>query len=245
MALVAILLLAMPARGTAADLAVDLELVLAVDVSGSIDADEAQLQRSGYVQAFLDPKVADAIRSGPYGRIAVTYVEWAGDHHQETVIGWTVLDGGASVTAFADRLAETPVGRERWTSISGALLYAAGLFDGNGVEGVRRVIDVSGDGFNNSGPLLPPVRDAVLARGITINGLPIVNDRPNPWGGEPTRGLDAYYRDYVIGGPGAFLVVAEGFGSFAQAILTKLLLEIAGMPPPAELAACPRCTELP
>jgi hypothetical protein len=234
-----------PGRAVADGVPVDLELVLAVDVSGSVDPDEAELQRRGYVQAFLNPRVINAIRSGPYGRIAVTYLEWAGDHYHQTVIGWTLLDGRDTIAAFADRLAETGIGRERWTSISAALATAAGLFGGSGYEGTRRVIDVSGDGPNNSGPPLLPVRDAVVAQGITINGLPIVNDRPNPWGGDPPRDLDAYYRNNVIGGPGAFIVVADGFDAFAQAILTKLLLEIAGTAPPTDHAACPRCGEAP
>ncbi len=244
-ALLLLLALLAPGRTAADGIPVDLELVLAVDVSGSIDPDEAELQRRGYVQAFLNPKVMNAIRSGPYGRIAVAYVEWAGDHYQQTVVGWTLLDGRDAIAGFADRLAETGIGRERWTSISAGLAYAAALFESSGFEGTRRVIDISGDGPNNSGPPLIPMRDAVVSRGITINGLPIVNDRPNPWGGEPPRDLDAYYRDNVIGGPGAFIVVADGFDAFAQAILTKLLLEIAGAAPATQHAACPRCGELP
>ncbi|WP_448187648.1 DUF1194 domain-containing protein [Azospirillum sp. sgz301742] len=244
-ALLLLLILAPPGRAVAGGVPVDLELVLAIDVSGSIDPDEAELQRRGYVQAFLNPKVIDAIRSGPYGRIAVVYMEWAGDHYQQTVIGWTLLDSRDAIAAFADRLAEAGIGRERWTSISMALTAASGLFEGSAYEGTRRVIDVSGDGPNNSGPPLLPVRDALVAKGITINGLPIVNDRPNPWGGEPPRDLDQYYRNNVIGGPGAFIVVADGFDAFAQAILTKLLLEIAGTDPSTEHAACPHCNELP
>ncbi|HYG91565.1 MAG TPA: DUF1194 domain-containing protein [Azospirillum sp.] len=240
-----LLLLALPGRVWAGGIPVDLELVLAVDVSGSIDPEEAQLQRRGYVEAFLNPKVINAIRSGPYGRIAVTYVEWAGDHYQQTMMGWTLLDGRDSITGFADRLAETGIGRERWTSISAGLTYSGALFETSPFEGTRRVIDVSGDGPNNSGPPLSLAREGVLARGITINGLPIVNNRPNPWGGEPPRDLDQYYRENVIGGPGAFIVVADGFDAFAQAILTKLLLEIAGTPPPTEHATCPNCAELP
>lgn len=244
-ALLLLLALALPGRAAADGIPVDLELVLAVDVSGSIDPEEAQLQRRGYVEAFLNPKVVHAIRSGPYGRIAIAYVEWAGDQYQQTVIDWTLLDGPGAIAAFADRLAETVVGRERWTSISAGLTYAAALFGTSGYEGVRRVIDVSGDGPNNSGPPLSLARDVVLKKGITINGLPIVNDRPNPWGGEAPRDLDRYYRDNVIGGPGAFVVVADGFDAFAQAILSKLLLEITGTPPATDHAACPRCAELP
>ncbi|HEY0836530.1 MAG TPA: DUF1194 domain-containing protein [Azospirillum sp.] len=252
--LLLVLALALAGRAWGADAPVDLELVLAVDVSGSVDEEEAQLQRLGYVEAFQNAKVADAIRSGPYGRIAVTYIEWAGEHYQRTVVDWMVLDGAGAPRAFADTLAMAPIGRERWTAIGAAIEFCAPRFDGNGFEGTRKVIDISGDGPNNNGPPVEWARDAALARGITINGLPIVNDRPNPWGGEAPRDLDAYYRNRVIGGPGAFIVVAQDFGAFALAILNKLLLEIAGArpdgaPPAASprhaFAACPGCGDLP
>lgn len=230
LALLPLLLAGLGSAPAKADKPVDLELVLAVDVSGSVDPEEAALQRSGYVAALRDPKIRKAIRSGPMGRIAVVYVEWAGDFFQRTAVDWTVLDSEASIDGFAKAVDAVPTMTAQWTSISGAIDYAVRLFDGNGLEGTRQVIDVSGDGVNNRGRPVTAARDEAVARGITINGLPILNDRPNPWGGEPVRNLDTYYRDNVIGGPGAFLVPALGFDAFAEAILSKLLLEIAQSP---------------
>lgn len=221
-------LIGAPTIGAAADLQVDLELVLAVDVSGSVDAVEARLQREGYIAALRHPRVIAAIQGGMFGRIALTYVEWAGDRYQRTVLDWTLIEDPESAEAFAGALAETPLSSERWTSLSGALDYAAKRFEGNGFRGFRRVIDISGDGYNNRGGRVEVARDRAVARGITINGLPIVNDRPNPWGGLPPLHLDRYFEQRVIGGPGAFIVVAEDYTAFASAILSKLLLEIAG-----------------
>ncbi|WP_109096448.1 DUF1194 domain-containing protein [Azospirillum sp. TSH64] len=215
----------------AAQTPVDVELVFAVDVSGSVDPDEAKLQRNGYVQALLNPKVQAAIRGGPFGRISATYVEWAGESHQHTVVGWTELSDPASIERFAASVAEAPMMTEQWTSISAVIDYAVPLFGNNGFEGTRRVIDISGDGENNRGRPVEEARDAAVARGITINGLPILNDRPNPWGGAAPNDLEAYYREHVIGGPGAFLVPARDFDAFADAILSKLLLEVSGVPP--------------
>ncbi len=214
-----------------ADAPVDLELVLAVDVSGSVDAEEGRLQREGYVAALTDPKVQAAIRGGPYGRIAVTYMEWAGDGFQRVTVPWTLLSDRNSVESFASSIAESPYLTAQWTSISAAIDFSARLFNDNGFEGVRRVIDVSGDGVNNRGRPVQWARDEAVAAGITINGLPILNDRPNPWGGAAPTNLDGYYQDHVIGGPGAFLVPAVSFEAFADAILSKLLLEISGLPP--------------
>ena len=225
----------------AEDLPVDLELVLAVDISGSVDEVEALLQREGYIAALRHPHVIEAIQSGMFGRIAVAYVEWAGDHYQRIMLDWTVIEDAAGAQGFADALAETPLMTAHWTSLSAAIDYAAPLFEGNGLEGFRRVIDISGDGYNNRGRPVERARDAAVAAGITINGLPIVNDRPNPWGGSPPRDLDLYFEQRVIGGPGAFIVVAEDYTAFASAILSKLLLEIAGdQPPPRALAAAVR-----
>jgi len=213
----------------ASALEVDLELVLAIDVSRSVDDEEAQLQREGYMQALTDKRIIDAIRSGALGKIAVTYIEWAGSTYQQTVIDWTVIDGPDSAKAFALRIKEAPRVAEMWTSISGALIYGAAKFENNGYEGKRRVIDVSGDGRNNSGPDVVAIRDAVVARGIVINGLPIMSERPN-FGRPPERDLDIYYEQNVIGGPGSFLVPAHDFPDFARAVRTKLIKEISGLP---------------
>jgi len=208
---------------------VDLELVLAVDVSGSIDEVEAGLQRDGYLKAIVSPSVVGAITSGRRRRIAVTYVEWAGGHYQRTVVDWMVIRDMGSAKAFAGKLAAQPIVAAAWTSISGAMEYALLRFRENPHKGTRRVIDISGDGRNNSGGPVPPARASVLAKGITINGLPIINDRPNPYGRPPDKDLDKYYKSQVIGGKGAFIVVAEGFEAFAEAIRAKLMREIADM----------------
>ena len=232
-ALIAALVAAPCLPAAAQDLPVDLELVLAVDISGSVDEAEAKLQREGYIAALRHPQVIEAIQGGMFRRIALTYVEWAGDYYQRTMLDWTLVENAADANALADALAETPLMSAHWTSISGAIDFAASLFDDNGFEGFRRVIDVSGDGYNNRGRPVEDARDDAVKKGITINGLPIVNDRPNPWGGAPPKDLDLYYEEQVIGGPGAFIVVAEDYTSFASAILSKLLLEIAGTTPPA------------
>lgn len=219
-----------PGPAAAEPLPVDLELVLAVDVSGSIDAFEARQQREGYLSAIVNPAVVSAIEFGELGRIAVTYVEWAGAPFQTTVVDWTLIDGKESARAFADALAARPVNAFMWTSISHAIDYAATLFEGNGFEGTRRVIDVSGDGPNNRGRSVLAARDDAVAAGITINGVPILNDRPQPFG-LPTPmelNLDRYYESSVIGGPNAFMVIAQDFQAFGSAILSKLIKEIAG-----------------
>ena len=227
--------LCLPAGGAAAERAVDLELVLAVDVSGSIDIEEARLQRQGYVQALRHPAVLDAIQHGRLGRIAVTYMEWAGAHFQRNVVGWREISDAPSAAAFAEALERQAVTTELWTSISTAIDVAAASFEDNGFRGRRRVIDVSGDGPNNRGDFVVEARDRALAEDIVINGLAIINGRPGRYGYPPLPDLDLYYEDCVIGGQGAFVVVAEGFGDFGRAILRKMLLEIAGRTPPARL----------
>jgi Protein of unknown function (DUF1194) len=219
----------------AADLPVDLELVLAVDVSGSIDAEEARQQREGYVAAVADPAVVQAIGANFHRRIAVTYMEWASGDYQRVVIDWSLIEGAADAAAFAARLAASPRRTARWTSISSAIDAAVPLFDGNGYAGERRVIDVSGDGPNNRGRPVREARDDAVARGIVINGLPILNDRPQPFD-LPTPmaiALDRYFADHVIGGPGSFVLPAQDFTDFRTAILSKLIREIAadGAPP--------------
>lgn len=209
---------------------VDLELILAIDVSGSIDEEEAALQRQGYLQALVDPQVIAAVSGGPKRKIGITYIEWAGYHYQRLVVEWAVISDKASAEAFVAKLNAVPVSTERWTSISGAIEFAMKRFEVSPYRGTRRVIDISGDGRNNNGRDLGETRGEALAKGIIINGLPIVNDRPTRWGTPPERDLDLYYRDYVIGGPGAFYIVADGFNAFANAIRTKLVREISGAP---------------
>lgn len=206
---------------------VDLELVLAVDVSWSMDIDEQQIQRQGYVDAFRHPEVIQAIQTGLYGRIAVTYVEWAGDILQQTVVPWTVIDSPESSTGFASALTvETPA-RFRRTSISEALIYSGSLFDNNGYEGTRRLVDISGDGPNNQGRPVELARDELVNNGITINGLPVMIKRNNPGGFQQLDALDIYYEDCVIGGAAAFVIPVQDPRRFGEAIRRKLVLEIA------------------
>jgi len=219
---------AFPAR---ADTPVDLELVLAVDVSGSMDTAEAELQRNGYLNALVDPRVVRVIQAGFRGAVAVSYIEWAAFGHNVIVADWAAIRDNETAQAFAAGIADKPVSRGMYTSISGIIEYALPTFDGNGFDGLRRVIDISGDGANNAGNLVPAARDLAVAAGITVNGLPIVNDRINPFGRPQIPNLDLYYRECVIGGRGAFIVVAQGFDAFAEAIRRKLIFEIAGRAP--------------
>ncbi len=222
---------------------VDLELVIAVDVSLSMDLDEQALQREGYVKAFLDPQVISAIEQGLHGRIAVAYVEWAGAISQYVTVNWTLIDGREAAAEMSALLAEAPIARLRRTSISGALVFSAGLFDDNGYRGMRRVIDVSGDGPTNQGTRTDLARDAVVARGITINGLPFVPSPDGPLSLFDLPDLDIYYEDCVIGGPGSFSLPVHSATEFAEAIRNKLVLEIAGAERPKLIrtsAAAPR-----
>jgi hypothetical protein len=218
------------AGGALAQVLVDLELVLAVDVSLSMDLDEQRLQRDGYVAAFRDSEVQTAITAGPHGRIAVTYVEWAGPSVQNVVIPWTLIDGPAAAQAVADKLEQQPIMRARMTSISQALAFAGHLFESSGVKGIRRVIDVSGDGPNNAGPLVTLVRDELVAQGIAINGLPILLKKPSSF--FDIADLDIYYSECVIGGTGAFMIPIRERVEFKTATRRKLLLEIADDQPP-------------
>ena len=229
---VAFLLAVMISRAEARiDTPVDLELALAVDISRSIDEGEALLQRQGYIRAFRDPEVIRAIRSGVLRRIAVTYFEWAGMKLPEVVVGWTLIEDQASAFAFAETLDRIAPHAARRTSISRAIDFALPLFEGNGVEGTRRVIDVSGDGPNNWGDLVTRARDRAAATGVTVNGLPILDEGGGLFSSFNIPDLDLYYRDCVIAGPGAFIVVAADFTDFARAIRRKLILEIAGHRP--------------
>ena len=239
-ALVAIVLtLFVPAVSSAAEQSVDLELALAVDVSGSVDGEEALLQRYGYVDAFRHPDVIRAIEHGILGRIAVAYYEWAGFGHMRVIVGWTEIAGRPDAEAFALALTRNPPVTARRTAISSAIDFAAPWFEGNGFEGTRRVIDISGDGANNWGGPVTVARDRAVALGVTINGLPIVNGRPGPGGFPQDPNLDLYYRDCVIGGAGAFYIAADGFESFAEAIRRKLIVEIAGGVPGPAAGAIP------
>ena len=221
-------LLSTAAHAGAPEREVDVALVLAVDVSWSMDPDEQELQRQGFVEAFRSPEVHDAIRRGMLGRIAVTYFEWASASHQQPVVPWTVIDDAQGALAFADRLSRQPPGRAYYTSISGAIDFGVTLLARSDVEAARQVIDVSGDGPNNDGRAVTPARDAAIARGIVINGLPLMLKRPTQsW---DIENLDEYYRDCVIGGAGAFLVPVRERAQFAGAIRTKIIREIADMP---------------
>jgi Protein of unknown function (DUF1194) len=212
-----------PAR---AEEPVDVLLVLAVDVSRSVDEDEARLQREGYRNAVSDPLVVEAIRGGMIGAIGIAYVEWAGAEYQRLVLPWTRIGTPADAFSWASRLDEAPRASLSWTSISGALDYSHRVLADAPFEGTRRVIDVSGDGVNNSGGPVEAARDKLVADGVTINGLPIMNDRPT-FGRLPPVPLDDYFRESVIGGPSAFVIVAEDFESFGLAVKRKLIREIA------------------
>lgn len=209
---------------------VDIELILAVDISGSIDPDEAKLQRDGYARAIADPAVVKAIRTGVHGRIAVSYFEWADATTQGSLVEWMLISDQASAEAVSRRLQEHPIRTARRTSISGAIQFAIPIFGSGPHKGVRRVLDISGDGPNNDGAPVDLLRDQALAAGIVINGLPIMNGRVNTWGFPVLEDLDRYYEGCVIGGPGSFVVVAEGFDTFFEAIRRKLILEIASAP---------------
>jgi hypothetical protein len=214
-----------------ADTAVDLELILAVDVSRSMDPDEQALQRDGYIAAITHPDVIAAIGSGARRKIALTYVEWAGPELQSTVVDWRVIDGAAAAGAFAAALKQAPIQGYRGTAISDGIVFSATRFDGNGFEATRRVIDVSGDGPNNMGMPIELAREAVVRKGITINGLPIMIKQPG--GFAAIADLDIYYQDCVIGGTGAFTIVIRSADQFAEAIRRKLVLEIADRTPQA------------
>jgi hypothetical protein len=210
---------------------VDLELVLAVDISRSMDYEEHELQRNGYVEAFRHRDVINALTSGPEGRIAVTYMEWANEPRQ--VVRWTIIDSEKAARAFADELAEIPIYGERRTSISTALYEAARLIEENDIASHRQVIDVSGDGANNYGPPVEQARDAVLEKEIVINGLPILlnQERGGGWGnqGVDIDRLDRYYKHCVIGGPAAFIAPVFNLNQLSATIRKKLVLEIAGL----------------
>lgn len=224
-ALLLALVLALPVR---AETEVDLELVLAVDISRSMSGADLAIQRQGYAEALRSAEVLAAIQGGLAGRIGVTYVEWSGADWQRVLAGWTIVESAADAAALAARITAETGGSLRRTSISEGLLFAASRFETSPFAARRRVIDISGDGPNNEGPPVTAARDAVLARGITINGLPVMSGlAADPlW---HIDNLDLYYRDCVIGGPGAFVLPVRGLGAFAAAVRRKLVLEISGL----------------
>src|SRR5215510_3517576 len=224
---------------------VDLALALAIDISGSIDPDEAKLQREGYVQAFRDPVIVKAILGGSHGRIAVAYYEWSDAWVQRLLIDWTLLDSEAAIVAFTTQLANAPISIARRTSISGAIRYAIPLFGRSPYDAERKVLDISGDGSNNDGGLVTEMRYEALKEKIVINGLPIMNDRPNPFGFPNETDLDRYYLACVTGGPRSFVEVAHNFDDFPRAVRKKLLQEVADLGPRHDIDVGGRLGELP
>ena len=229
--LASLVALSMPLRAAEQ---VDLLLVLASDVSRSVDTRKFELQRQGYAAALSNPRVIEAIKSGPHGRIAICFLEWSGATSQKIVIDWTIVSDMASARRIGDQMLELPRSFADRTSISAGLEFSMNILEQAPFTATRRTIDVSGDGTNNSGRDVATVRDEVLAKGVTINGLVIFSDSPLPWNPEhtnPPGGLDTYYRNNVIGGPGAFVMAAENHNSFGQAIVKKLIAEIAWVEP--------------
>ncbi len=219
---------ASPAEAVDGPVAVDLELVLAVDISYSMDPEEQALQRQGYVEAIQSREVLDAISKGLIGKIAITYIEWAGYHEQRQIVPWTVVDSAASAKAFTDAILANPIRRAYRTSLSGAIAFSTASLDNNGFNGTRQVIDISGDGPNNHGPAVTDVRAAALEKGIIINGLPILLKRPNTaWA--DIDDLDLYYQQCVIGGPGAFVIPIRTREEFIAATRRKLILEVSNI----------------
>ena len=212
---------------------VNVELVIAVDVSYSMDMDELAIQREGYAQAIVSKDFLQALRAVPGSKVAVTYFEWSMSGDEKIIIPWRVIDGPESADAVAAEIMKTPVRRGSSTSISGAINFAVRLFEENPYRGLRRVIDISGDGPNNDGAPVTGARDAALAKGIIINGLPIMVKEPSSM--IDIENLDLYYEDCVIGGPGAFSITIKDRERFREAIRTKLVLEVAGLTPESEI----------
>jgi Protein of unknown function (DUF1194) len=226
----ALIVLALSALAALAAEPVDLLLVLSSDVSRSVDHPKFLLQREGYAAAVSNTQVLDAIKSGPHGKIALCFIEWSGYGAQKVVIDWTVIDGAASARKFGDQLVELPRSFADRTSISGGIDFSVAQLARAPFDAARRTIDVSGDGTNNAGREVRLARDEAVAKGMVINGLVILSERQMPWNAEhtnPPGGLENYYRENVIGGPGAFVMVAEDFKSFGRAIIKKMIAEIA------------------
>ena len=216
---------------------VDVELALAVDISFSMDPEEQELQRDGYVTALTSREFLQALRSGALGKVAVSYFEWAGLFDQTILMPWRLIESPETADAVAREIARAPFRRAPRTSIYGALQFAKPLFDASGYRGQRQVIDVSGDGVNNMGPPVTQMRDDMLAAGITINGLPIMLRRQSGYGmwGMAYEHLDIYYEDCVIGGLGSFVIAIKERDQFKEATRNKLIQEVAGRTPDARV----------
>ncbi len=209
---------------------VDLELVIATDSSGSIGDEEAAVQRQGVAAAFRNPEIAKIISLGSYGKIAVAYLDWSNQFDNTVVVDWMIIRNKETAEEFATKLVEQPRTYGRRTHISSAIISGMELIENNNYQGTRRTIDISGDGPNNGGLPLAPVREEAIAKGITINGLPILIDEGG-YGDANSAGIDQYYARCVIGGRGSFAIVARGFNDFARAVRRKLILEISGLVP--------------
>jgi hypothetical protein len=238
----ALLALALSLPASAGAETVDLQLILAADVSRSVDNEEFQLQREGYAAALTDPRVLKAIQSGPYRSVAVSFIEWAGSEAQHVVADWHIVRDDESAHDIANILLTAPRSFVGFTSISAAIDYSMQHFTKSGVDSDRRVIDISGDGTNNGGRPVGDARDEAVAAGVTINGLAILNLRPqfgNYAHTQPPEGLGEYYKRNVTGGPGSFVIVIEDFKSFAEALTNKLVTEIASSGAPVHASAAP------
>ncbi|MEL6202176.1 MAG: DUF1194 domain-containing protein [Pseudomonadota bacterium] len=218
---------------------VDVELVLAVDVSGSMSEHELRIQRQGYTKAFRSDQVIAAIEAGLIGAIAVTYVEWAGEDLQRHVIPWMKIANADDAYEFADRLASAPRGNMNYTSISGAITTAMVSLESNHFTGMRQVIDVSGDGMNNQGIMASHARDEAVSRGIIINGLPLMTDPLSFRFKGAEVSLDTYYQFCVIGGPGSFLIPVTNWNGFADAVRRKIIMEVASLSPARDTRRLP------
>jgi hypothetical protein len=245
--LVALACPVLPVTAGPVDVDVDLELVLAADTSGSMDVDEQRLQREGYARALRQPEVIRAIVGGAYGRIALTYIEWASPDQHLVIVPWTIVSTKSDASVFGDRIAALPLTQRGGTSISSALLFSAEQFHTSGARSFRQVVDVSGDGPNNLGPPVDVTRDRLLREGITINGLPITLKDSEGFGCFPRCDpgiLSTYYKDCVIGGAGSFLITVDDPGRLETAIRQKLVLEISDLParvlPASEIVRTPR-----
>lgn len=218
------------ARSQSNETEVDVELVLAVDASRSMESFEQQIQRDGYIAALRQKDVINAIREGIHGRVAITYVEWAGSTTQRVIVPWTLVEDSESAEKFAASLNRPIPTTQSRTSISGAIDFTSALFDNNGFKGMRKVVDISGDGANNNGRPVAAARDEALAKGIIINGLPLMT-RGDFYSSWAVKDLDVYYTNCVIGGPGAFMIPVNSWDQFPEAVRRKLVLELAGDTP--------------